>query len=123
MTEGNTMRKLYVTRKRALACFGLAYHCILGTSREEHLAWVKEQNREELMQDPGQAPVRNGETICLELGKEASSLFVIAYLEQRELMTQIIPIPAGTEDLWVSVVTDFDGNRRLSMRLVPGGSE
>ena len=117
------MRKLYVTRKRALACFGLAYHCILGKSKEEHLSWVEEQSRQVLMQSHGPTAIRNGETLCLELGEGQSSLFVIAYLEQRNLMTQIIPIPAGDKDLWVSVITEFDGNRRISMKLIPGGTE
>ena len=39
------MRKLYLTRQRALACFGTAYHCILGKSQEEHLEWVRQQPR------------------------------------------------------------------------------
>ena len=117
------MRKLYVTRQRALACFGLLYHCVLGTSREDHLAWTENQNREELMCDIGHNAVRNGETICLELGEEATSLFVIAYLEKRNLITQTVSIPAGTDDLRVSIVTDYDGNRKLSIILIPDGSE
>ena len=116
------MRKLYLTRQRALACFGTAYHCILGKSKEEHLEWVRQQPRKDLMQYHGPESVRNGETVCLELGEEASSLFVIAYLEQRELMTRTLPIPAGDEDLWISVITNFDGNRRLSLQLAPGGA-
>ena len=114
------MRRLYVKRQRALACFGTTYHCILGQSPEAHLRWVQEQDRTELMQAHGSNALRNGETICLELDEGANSLFVIAYLEQRELMTQAVPIPPGTEDLLCTVVTEYDGYRRLSLRLVPG---
>ena len=49
------MRKLYVKRQRALACFSVTYHCILGQSQEDHLRWVREQSRPELMRsrEPG----------------------------------------------------------------------
>ena len=114
------MRKLYVKRQRALACFSVTYHCILGQSQEDHLRWVREQSRPELMRSREPGGMRNGETICLELGEGPSSIFVIAYLEQRDLMTRLLPIPAGTEDLLCTVVTQYDGNRRLALELVPG---
>ena len=117
------MRNLYITRKRALACFGVLYHCILGASQEEHLAWVETQNREELMCDIGNNAIRNGETICVEIGEQETSLFVIAYLEKRNLMTQTVLIPEGTEDLRACIVTDYDGNRKLAMHVVPGGMD
>ena len=114
------MRKLYVKRQRALACFGIAYHCILDRSREEHLKWVERQDREELMQYRGPESMRNGETICLDLGEGPGSIFVVAYPEHGVLSTRELPIPPGTEDLLCTVVTRFDGNRRLSLELVPG---
>ena len=114
------MRKLYVKRQRALACFGISYHCVLGRSLEEHLKWVETQDRDTLMQSHGPGSMRNGETVCLEIGAGPGSLFVIAYLEQRVLTTRLLPIPPGPEDLLCTVVTRYDGNRRLSLELVPG---
>ncbi len=117
------MRKLYIKRQRALACFGLCYHAIVGVSQETHLAWVRQQPREELLRYHGPESLRNGETIALDIGEAESSVFVVAYLQQRELMTRLLPIPPGTEDLLCTVVTNYDGNRRLSLELVPGDPE
>ena len=114
------MRKLYVKRQRALACFGLAYHCVLNQSQAEHLKWVKDQDREDLMHLRGPGSMRNGETVCLELDEGPGSIFVAAYPEHGVLMTREIPIPPGREDLLCTVVTNYDGNRKLSLELVPG---
>jgi len=114
------MRKLYVKRQRALACFGTAYHCILGQSREEHIRWAEQQDRKTLMQREDPSALLNGETVCLEMEDAPSSLLVAAYLENRILTTQLVPIPAGTGNLLCTVVTHFDGARRLYLELVPG---
>ena len=111
------MRKLLISRQRALACFGTAYHCILGQSIEDHERWASEQNRNELMTGHDRNSIRNGETIVLEIPEEATTMFVIAYLEQRNLISQLLDIPAGHDDLHYAVITNFDGNRRLSLEL------
>ena len=111
------MRKIIISRHRALACFGVSYHCVLGMTPEEHLSWVRERNRDILMQFHSPASMGNGETICIGLDDNASTIFVIAYLEKKELMTEVLPIPAGYEDLHFIVETEFDGNRRLSLKL------
>ena len=114
------MRYLYVKRQRALACFGTAYHCVLNQPLAEHLAWAETQDRETLMRLRDDQTLRNGETICMALGEGPGSLFVIAYLENRNLTTRELPIPPGDQDLLCTVVTEFDGNRRISLELVPG---
>ena len=117
------MRKLYVKRQRALACFGTAYHCVLGQSPEEHLRWAANQDRKDLMRYTGPGSLANGQTICLELDEGPTTIFVAAYLENRDLTTPVLPIPSGDQDLLCTVVTNYDGNRRLSLELVPGDPE
>ena len=111
------MRKLIVSRQRALACFGTAYHCIIGQSIEAHQQWASEQDRDVLMTSHAQNSIRNGETIMMEIPEDATTMFIIAYLEQRNLTTQKLTIPAGQTDLHYVVITNFDGNRRLSLEL------
>ena len=111
------MRKLYIKRERALACFAIPYHCVVGQSREEHLRWVAEQDRAELMMLHGPGTMKNGETICMEMDENPSSLFVIAYQEHGELTTQEIAIPAGSSNLAYTVKTQYDGSRRLALEL------
>ena len=113
------MRKLYVTRERALACFALTYHCVIGQTVEEHLRWAEEQDREELMLRHGPGSLRNGETVCLALDEGPGSLFVIAYQEHGTLTTECVALPAGPDDLRYTVKTRFDGDRRLTLTLEP----
>ena len=111
------MRELYVTRERALACFALTYHCVIGRTIEEHLRWAETRDRAELMLDRDPGTLRNGETACLPIPEEACTLFVIAYREQGVLTTEEVALPAGTEDLRYIVRTEFDGDRRLTLSL------
>ena len=110
------MRNVYIKREKALACFGILYHCILGQEPQEHLLWAESQDRPSLMtQEEGS--LRNGGTCCLSLGNEATSLFVIAYLEHGQRMTNPLILPAGTEDLFCTVKTLFNGASELSLEL------
>lgn len=112
------IRRLFIRRERALACFALPYHCVIGQGREEHLRRAEDMDRDELMTSRENA-VRNGETICLPLDREASTLFAAAYQEHGTLTTEELPIPAGADDLYFVIRTRFDGNRRLSLELAP----
>ncbi len=111
------MRKLYITRERALACFGISYQCVIGESMEEHLSRIEGEDRESLMQQMGAGTLQNGRQICLEIPEEATTLFVIAYREHSELASNKVKIPAGKMDLFYIVQTIYDGNRRLSLKL------
>ena len=111
------MRHLYLKRERALACFAIAYHCVIGQSIENHRLWLQNQDRHALMAAHDPNSVRNGETICIELNEAPSSLFVVAYQEHGELTTQELAIPAGSEDLYFLVSTVYDGNRQLYLEL------
>lgn len=111
------MRHLILRRERALACFATSYYCVLGRDRAEFMDWLATQDPRELMARGEGVPLRNGETIALEIGQGSVSFFVAAYLEQRCLVTGQAEIGPGTEDeAWV-VRTDYDGHRRLALRL------
>ena len=112
------VRRLFIRRERALACFALPYHCVIGQGREEHLRRTENMDRGELMLSRENA-VRNGETICLPLDREASTIFAAAYQEHGTLTTEELPIPAGADDLYFVIRTQFDGDRRLSLELAP----
>ncbi len=111
------MRKLYLKRERALACFALPYHCVIGQTIEAHMRWAETQDPQALMLSLGPDTVQNGETLCFSLGEEFSSIFVIAYQQHGALVTEELPIPPGRSDLYFVVRTPFDGNRRLSLEL------
>ncbi len=111
------MRKLHVERIRALACFGIGYHCIIGETSEAHLKWASEQDRAGLMQQIDDRTLLNGGKICVEIPEEETTLFVVAYREKSELTTETAVIPAGDEDVYYEVETAYDGNRRLALKL------
>ncbi len=111
------MRKLYIRRERALACFAIPYHCVVDEPMAEHLRRIETLDRRTLMLSHDENTVRNGETICLAHDETAGSLFVIAYREHDVLATETLPIPAGDGDLRFTVTTQYDGDRRLSLSL------
>lgn len=113
------MRHLTVYRERALACFATAYYCVLGRDRSSFLEWLEGQDLRTLMIRGEGVPLRNGETIALEIGEEETTLFVAAYLENHSLVTNQVVIPGGTEDVRYVVRTSYDGYRRLSLSLEP----
>ena len=111
------MRNLYIKRERALACFALAYRCVIGRSKEEYLQWLQTQDRSALMTAQDAYSIKNGGTICVELDEEPTTLFVIACQEHGALMTPVAAIPPGREDLYFVVLTVYDGNRKLCLDL------
>lgn len=117
------MRNLYIKRERALACFALPYHCVLGQDIESHLSWVRTQDRDALMTLRIPGSMRNGETCCLSIDEKESSIFVIAYLAHGELVTESLPIPAGTKDLHYTVETRYNGDNQLFIVLLPSNPE
>ena len=111
------MRKIYITRERALACFGISYQCVIGEELDEHLSRIAGKDRESLMRQMDEGTLLNGRQICLEIPEEATTLFVIAYREHSELSSNKVKIPAGKMDLCYIVQTIYDGNRRLALKL------
>lgn len=114
------MRQLIVHRERALACFAMKYHCILNRDRGEFLAWLEGQDRQALLEWESEHMLRNGETIAIPVGEEAGSLLAAVCLEGRDLVTEAVAYPAGSEDLRYVIRTDYDGCRRLQLTLEPG---
>lgn len=111
------MRHLILRRERALACFATPYDCVLNRDREEFLAWLEGEQLQSLMVQGVGTPVRNGETVTLDIGEEAAAFFVAAYLEKRALVTEAAEIPAGDQDVRYVVRTQYDGFRRLGITL------
>ena len=111
------MRKLYVKRERALACFGINYRCVIGENAQNHLEWAADQDRKALMMTVDDKTLRNGSLVCLEIDEEKTTLFVIAYREHSELISNTVKIPAGKMDLSYIVQTVYDGDKRLALNL------
>lgn len=114
------MRKLIVHRERALACFAMKYHCVVGRDREAFLRELASEEKSVHLWGETDRALKNGQTISLEVGEGATTLFVVACLDGRDMATEELAIPPGGEDRAFTVVTDYDGNRRLAIRLVPG---
>lgn len=111
------MRHLILRRERALACFATRYDCILNRPRQEFLDWLEGQDLQQLMVQGVGTPLRNGETVTLDIGAEEATFFVVACLEKRALVTDTGEIPAGDQDVHYVVRTDYDGYRRLRLTL------
>ncbi len=111
------MRRLYVKRIRALACFGINYYCVTGQTAEDHLQWAAQQDRSALMLLENERTLKNGGEVCIEIPETEISFFVIAYREHSELMTETVMLTAGKEDLRFEVETIYNGSRKLAIEL------
>lgn len=112
------MRNLVISRQRALAAFALTYYIHLNRDREQHL--------EELarMEDPrlearGDYGLKNGQTVRIPIGAEGTRFFVGIYTQEKNHVSLQVPVEPGEEDVFYQIVTDFDGNKRLSFRIEP----
>ena len=110
------MRKLIVHRERALACFAMKYHCIVNEDREEFLRCLGEEDASIHLWNSRGYSLRNGERISIPIGEEGCRFFVLACLDGRDIATETLFVPAGEEDAFCTVFTDFDGNKKLGIR-------
>ena len=113
------MRRLVIHRERALACFAMKYHCIVGRERERFLEELSKQGPGVHLWDGDEPTLQNGQTIGIVIGEEPVSFFVVACLDGWDLATEEVTIPAGEGDVYFTVRTDFDGDKRLSLQLIP----
>ena len=113
------MRRLILRRERALACFAMKYHCILDRNREEFLAELRMQDQPVHLWNETRYALSNGQTISIGIGEEGVRFFVVACLDGRDLATEEVVVGPGREDAAYVVRTDYDGNRRLGIHVVP----
>ena len=113
------MRHLIVHRERALACFAMKYHCIVGRDRETFLQELARQDQPVHLWDGSFPVLGNGQTLSIEIGAEGCTFFVVACLDGRDLATEEVTVGPGHGDVSYVVRTDYDGNRRLGIRLLP----
>ena len=109
------MRHLIVHRERALACFAMKYDCVLDREQADFLAELEGTDRGELMLNAPGVPMRNVETITIELDEGEHRFFVAACLESRTMTTNDLTIPAGDADAEITVRTDYNGDRKLEI--------
>ena len=113
------MRRLIIHRERALACFAMKYHCIVNRDREEFLARLREEAQPVHLWDETEYALSNGQTVSIPIEDGGCRFFVVACLDGRDLATDEIAVVPGEEDVSFVVRTDYDGNRRLGIRLIP----
>ncbi len=103
------MRNLILTRKRALACFGIPYFCMFGEGPNQVLRPATHEDA-----------VRNGQTITIPVEEEAFSFFVAIPADMGNFYTKAVQVPAGTEDVHYTVVTYYNGYKVLEFYLEEG---
>ncbi len=108
------MRRLIIHRQRALACFGVPYYCVPGDDIGAVLSMPSGMT-------PDGVAVANGQTVTILIDEAQPGRFFAAMKNgSRCLVTQPVTIPNGTEDVSFTIITDFDGLRRLQLRIVEG---
>lgn len=114
------MRYLILHRERALAAFALTYYCHVNCDREAHLQEIS-QLEDPRAQAGGKYGLRNGQTVKIPLEDGENRFFVGIYTQEKCIITPETVIEPGQEDVYYKIVTDFDGNKRISYRIEPMG--
>ncbi len=107
------MRRLTIHRQRGLACFGVPYFCIPGSDTAALDALLPGQYQEGVA-------LSNGQKVTIRISERPGQFFVALCTASRRLTTELGEIPAGDEDVCYTVITEYDGNRRLQLRLAEG---
>ncbi len=110
------MRNLILYRERALAAFALTYHCHVNRDRDAHMEALSHM-ADPRMEAKGDYGLRNGQTVSIPMEETGGSFFVGVYTQEKSYVSDAIAVPAGTEDVKYKIITDFDGNKRLSFRV------
>ena len=112
------MRNLIIHRERALAAFALSYHIHVNRDREQHLRDL-ENLADPRLEARGDYALRNGQTLKIPMDESGGSFFVGIYTQEKNHVSLPVPVPPGSGDAAFRIITDFDGNKRLSFRVAP----
>ena len=112
------MRNLIIHRERALAAFALTYYVHVNRDREQHLQALSEM-ADSRLEARGDYGLRNGQTVKIPIEETGAMFFVGIYTQEKNHVSQQVSVEPGTEDVSFKIVTDFDGNKRLSFRIEP----
>ncbi len=110
------MRNLVIHRERALAAFALTYYIHLNRDRDQHLQALQ-QMADPRLEARGDYGLKNGQTVKIPIGEEGTRFFVGIYTQEKNHVSLQVPVEPGKEDVYFQIVTDFDGNKRLSFRI------
>jgi hypothetical protein len=108
------MRTITIKRERALANFATPYYFMLDADMEK----IPEKGeRDEFLESIEQYQplfLPNGGTGKLETDEKAHKLYGLFWTEKGIRKAEAYLVEEGNEDLKLTFVTDFDGNRRVS---------
>ena len=112
------MRNLIIHRERALAAFALTYYVHINRDREQHLQDLS-QMADPRLEARGDYGLRNGQTVKIPIEDSGTKFFIGIYTQEKNHVSLQVPVEPGTEDISFKIITDFDGNKRLSFRIEP----
>ncbi len=108
------MRTITIKRERALANFATPYYFMLDADLEKIPEKGERDSFLESIEPYQPIFLPNGGAGKIELDEKAHKLYGLFWTEKGVRKAEAYPIEAGSEDLKLTFVTDFDGNRRVS---------
>lgn len=109
------MRHLQIHRERALACFAISYFCFCDQDPAIFASPMTKDHFDSLVKEKSGLGFRNGESKTVEIDDQAHTLFAAAWRESGCLITNLSPIPEGSDPVSKVIITDYDGAKRLSL--------
>lgn len=100
------MRKVIITRKKSFVGFLIPYYCIIGSKNG---VFGKASAR---------YPVKNGETVVIDVPETALSMIVEAKTSDGEVYSEPLKLPAGKGHIEVTIVTEYSLKNGSSLKLI-----
>lgn len=99
------MRKVIITRKKSFVGFLIPYNCIIGSKSG---VFGKASAR---------YPIKNGETIVIDLPETALSIIVEAHTSDGDVYSKPLKLPAGKGHIEMTIVTGYSIKNGSSIEL------
>ena len=114
------MRNLCIFRERALFCFGNLYYVVFNKSKEDVIAKADSLGFVAVQQDPELAAIgiRNGARVTIEIPETEGRMLIAVYRESSPLLSEVVELPEGSDDLSFTIKTDYNGRNKMSLNLL-----
>ena len=111
------MRRLTIHRKKALAGFAVPYFCFIDTDMTSFCGKMPHEDFITRADENYAVSFKNGESKTMLIDDEQHVLSAVIWRQVGNYVMLPALVPAGTEDLSYSLITDYNGNDVLEFYL------
>ena len=99
------MRKLVIHREAALCGFAQKYYCYINRDRDAFKDELASIPYPDNIGYEANLWVTNNGTVVMDISEDAGSIFTVLYSENRNIFSDALDYPAGSEDVFIQIDT------------------